>query len=117
MAHAKGEVPQYKLTGPVYLSDTMYYNQQMIDNAPAEGIIVYFTGIPNGNMEPVNDAAREMVEKHPVSRIDPLGTLTRVSAMEADTPQGMAKMIGASIAEALRGLLPGGKKPAPAAVQ
>lgn len=65
---ARREPPQYRLTGPVYVNEILY-DQAQIDRAGDEGIVIYFSGIPNANMKPMNEAAREMVEKHPLPDI------------------------------------------------
>lgn len=71
---ARGEVPKYRLTEKAYLNDRLYDPDEMpIDqnaepdengNLPRRPLVVAFAGIPGYYMEPVNDAARAMVQKH-----------------------------------------------------
>lgn len=77
-AAKKVQVPQYRLTGPVYVNETLY-DQGAVDRAPEPGILIYFKGIPNHHMEPVNDAAREMVKKHPPSHMSAVDRLTQIT--------------------------------------
>ncbi len=56
---------KYKLTGPVFVNDT-YHN---------EGEIINFDGRPNGNMIPLDDAAKKAKAKAPPS-VDPILALT-----------------------------------------
>lgn len=69
------EMPKWKLIGPVYLADHLYYNQQAIDNAPEGGIIVEFDGPPNAHMVPVNDAAQRLYDERPPVFTDPLDVI------------------------------------------
>lgn len=77
-AKPAGGVPQYRLTGPVYVNDILY-DQAMIDRAGDGGILIYFKGIPNVHMEPVNEAAREMAKKHPLSSMSVIDRLTQIT--------------------------------------
>jgi hypothetical protein len=65
---AKGEPPQYQLTEKAYIHDVLY----------EPGASVYFDGIPGPHMEPLNDAAKEMVKKHPPQGGNPIDALTMV---------------------------------------
>ena len=70
-APSRGEPPQYELTAQAYIND------QLLE----EGATVYYRGIPGPHMIPLNDAAREMVEKHPgaMQTIDPIRDLIEIS--------------------------------------
>lgn len=66
------EVPQYRLTGPCYVNE-IYYSQAQIDNTADPGVLIMFKGIPNDNMTPVNEAAREMkAQGCPPAKVHPL---------------------------------------------
>lgn len=60
------EPPQYKLTEPAYIHDVLY----------EAGATIWFDGIPGYHMEPLNDAARDMIEKHKPRHSDPIRDLT-----------------------------------------
>lgn len=79
-ATARKEVPQYRLIGPVYVNERLY-TQGEIDRASEDGrpIVINFKGIPNMNMLPANDAAREMVRKNPLPTVSTIEALTRVT--------------------------------------
>lgn len=95
----KGEVPKYRLTEKAYLNDRLYDPEEMpIDQSaepddtgalPKRPLIVAFPGIPAYYMEPVNDAARAMVAKHPerMRALNPIDELSIVSKPEAAQPQ------------------------------
>ena len=74
-----GEVPQYRLTEPAYIDD-VYYDQRQVDRGEA---VIYFTGPPGAHMQPLNDAARSMVEEHKPKKVDPINTLTTVGPAPA----------------------------------
>lgn len=90
----QGEVPQYRLTEPAYISD-VYYDQAAIDSGKA---VIFFQGVPAHFMAPLNAAAREQVKTHQPKKIDPLEGLTVVGAKAApqDGPQTQA---GAPLAQ------------------
>lgn len=69
------EVPKYRLTGPGYYNDVLY-DQTAIDRAGDKGISIFFTGIPNHSMEPLNEAAEAMVDKYKPEYVDPLAPFT-----------------------------------------
>lgn len=81
-APAKKQQPQYRLVGPTYVNETLY-TQSQIDAAPEPGICIYFKGVPNVSMQPLNEAAREMVAKHPLPNRDPLESLTSINPENA----------------------------------
>lgn len=68
------EVPRYRITEKCYLNDRIYDPEgQPFDPSaevepgeepPRKPLIISFRGVPAHYMEPVNDAARKMVEKH-----------------------------------------------------
>lgn len=69
-----GEMPKYRLTEKAYLNERLYNPEEMpfdqtaepdeSGSLPRRPLIVPFAGIPAYYMEPVNDAARAMCEKH-----------------------------------------------------
>lgn len=67
---AKAEPPQYRLTEPAYIHDVLY----------EAGASIYFEGVPGPHMEPLNDAAQAMVDKHTkaMQKHDPINELTLV---------------------------------------
>ena len=74
-APKKKELPRYRLTEKAYINDRIYDPEtQPVDPNSEEGelrpLIITFTGIPGPHMEPVNEAAREMLEKHPCSKMN-----------------------------------------------
>lgn len=87
----RAEVPKYRLTETAYLNERLYVpDEQPLDmNAdplddgtqPRKPLIIAFAGIPAHYMEPVNDAARAMCEKHKdrMSFRDPINELTIVT--------------------------------------
>lgn len=77
-ATARKEVPQYRVIEETYLNDVLYTKGQ-IENTPDPGVLIYFKGIPNIALRPVNEAARDMVKKHPLPNRDPLESLTSIN--------------------------------------
>lgn len=69
--------PQYRLIGPVYVNDRLY-DQGEIDRAGEKGIFIFFTGVPNQNMVPVNASAKKMAKDHPIEGTHPIDSLTVV---------------------------------------
>lgn len=92
---ARAEVPKYRLTEPAYLNDRLYLpDEQPLDmNAealedgtqPRKPLVIAYAGIPAHYMEPMNDAARAMCEKHAdrMSFRDPINDLTIVTPAAA----------------------------------
>ena len=84
-------MPKYRITEKCYLNDRVYDPDDMpLDqNAepgedgilPRKPLIVAFAGVPAYYMEPMNEAAKEMVKKHPerMRHADPIEELTIVS--------------------------------------
>lgn len=66
---AKGAMPKYTLTEPAYIDDCLYEKGQTIE----------YAGVPGYHMEPENDAARAMKEKHPSEFVDPILAMTAVN--------------------------------------
>jgi hypothetical protein len=62
--------PQYQLTEVAYIHDVLH----------PEGATVYYEGIPGPHMQPLNEAAQAMVEKHvsAMQRRNPIDELTLV---------------------------------------
>lgn len=77
-APVRKEVPQYRVIDETYVNDILYTRSQ-IENTPDPGVLIYFKGVPNVAMKPVNEAAREMVKKHPLPNRDPLESLTSIN--------------------------------------
>lgn len=75
---ARKEVPQYRLTGPVYVNETLYDQGQIDRMEPQGGILIYFKGVPNVNMQPVNAAAKAMAKAHPLPEMNSIEALTKV---------------------------------------
>jgi hypothetical protein len=65
----KGATPKYKLTERAYIDDALL-------EAGAE---IEYVGVPGHHMEPVNDAAKAMVKKHPHKFVDPILQMTAVN--------------------------------------
>lgn len=67
---AKAEPPQYRLSEPAYIHDVLH----------EMGASIYFEGVPGPHMEPLNDAAQAMVEKHSkaMEKRDPINDLTLI---------------------------------------
>jgi hypothetical protein len=84
------EVPQYKLSEPAYIDDILYDT----------GATIKYRGVPGYHMEPVNDAAREMKEKHPSNYVDPIVAMTDLKMADAGALQ-MADLVGTAVAKAL----------------
>jgi hypothetical protein len=68
------EVPRYRLTEKAYIDDILY-DPESPNPALHE---VDYKGVPGWHMEPVNEAARMMKEKHPSTYYDPISGLTKI---------------------------------------
>lgn len=75
-AQSQRETPKYRLEECAYINDVMYEKEAVIE----------WRGIPGWHMEPVNDAARAMKDKHPSVRPDPIADLTSLKV--SDTSVG-----------------------------
>jgi hypothetical protein len=73
--NTRKEMPRYRLTEKAYLNDRLYDPEEMpldqmaepddTGTLPRKPLIVGFAGIPAYYMEPVNDAAKAAIAKHP----------------------------------------------------
>ncbi|SIO58400.1 hypothetical protein [Paraburkholderia phenazinium] len=75
---SKGEapvqIPRYRLTEKAYINDILYDPEAQNPNLHE----VDYEGIPGHHMEPVNEAARVMKEKHPGDYVDPIEAMTNI---------------------------------------
>lgn len=106
-----GQVPRYKILAICHLNDRLYDPSLMpVDTSvqtedgeepPLKPILVSFTGIPGPHLEPVNDAAREMVAKHAdrMLPINPIAQLPIVGADQVDPMQAFAKLVAKNMIE------------------
>lgn len=71
------EKPRYRLTGAAYIGDVLYDPENTKDP-----IFIESTAKPGRVWEPVNDAARDMVERFPPNTFDPIRAMTSISKTE-----------------------------------
>lgn len=86
MADPKNEAPKYRITEICYHNDRIYDPAltPKDDNGDPKPLYMEFTGYPAHYMEPANDAARAMCQKHPASPwFDPMVRMTDVSVVKA----------------------------------
>jgi len=74
----KGEAPKYRLEEVAYIGDVMY----------EKGAEIEWRGIPGWHMEPVNEAAKVMKEKHPSERPSPIDEMTNLNQKAGETSVG-----------------------------
>lgn len=84
------EIPRYKLTEKCYLNDRLYeppsLDEEMSDENPrgSKPLIISWTEKPAYYMEPINNAAKEMVAKYPPAQfVDPIQQLNIVGVDRA----------------------------------
>lgn len=91
----RGEMPKYRLTEKAYLNDRLYdpdempidQNAEPDDNGslPRRPLIVGYAGVPAYYMEPVNEAAREMIKKH-ANRMQFMNPIDELSIVGQSAP-------------------------------
>ena len=89
------EVPLYRATAKCYIDDILYDPdaQPLVPAAEVDGeptlkpLYVRYAGIPGPHLEPVNDAAKAMAEKHKdrMQLVDPITQLHVVGHTQAST--------------------------------
>jgi hypothetical protein len=98
----RAEAPRYRLTEKCYLNERMYDPDEMPFDQMAEAnedgsqprkpLVITFAGVPAYYMEPMNDAARAMCEKHAnrMHFLDPINSLHIVTPAAAEKPAAPA---------------------------
>jgi len=94
---ATNERPKYRITAVCYINDKIIDPETMpLMEADDEGererkpLIIAYDGIPGWYMEPINDSARAMCEKHKARMVnnDPIASLTIVTGNQTNVIGG-----------------------------
>ena len=95
-AHVRGVVPEYALTGPVYLSETWVAHTWTANDHVTRARRVKWPGVPNLSMQPVDEVSREI---HGFFRewigattqkrsLDPLADGFKIIGQDGQRPEG-----------------------------